>query len=285
MKSADGAQGGRFVVEGRIRVARYATNTRGRDFVVGDLHGCRALLDRLLREVNFRPESDRLFSVGDLIDRGPESMSCLDLLDEPWCHGVLGNHEVMLIDFFSRALALGGRVVWEEEHDFLRNGGGWVRRELVEGGARVGPRLMEVLNQLETLPHLIVVGSGPERFHVVHAELLRPSGASPPVYLDEDIDRGFAHLEVNEQGRLIEVVSWSRHLMGRGGNTALPETVEGLSTTYCGHTPGFDLRRVASHVCIDTGAYLPYLFAEERGHGWGLTLVEPRTGAVYKAEP
>jgi hypothetical protein len=108
MKSADGAQGGRFVVEGRIRVARYATNTRGRDFVVGDLHGCRALLDRLLREVNFRPESDRLFSVGDLIDRGPESMSCLDLLDEPWCHGVLGNHEVMLIDFFSRALALGG---------------------------------------------------------------------------------------------------------------------------------------------------------------------------------
>ena len=42
---------------------------------------------------------------------------------------------------------------------------------------------------------------------------------------------------------------------------------------------------MASHICIDTGTYLPYLFAEERGHGWGLTLVEPRTGIFTRAEP
>lgn len=269
----------------KLRIARYPANERGRDFVVGDLHGCRALLDRLLEEVAFDPERDRLFSVGDLIDRGPESMRCLDLLDEPWCHAVLGNHEVMLIDFFARALALGGRVVWEEEHDFLRNGGGWVRRELVEGGTRVGPRLMEVLTQLETLPHLIVVGTAPERFHVVHAELVRPAGASSLVYRDKDIDRDFAHLPASERERLEEVVSWSRRLMGRGGDGSAPETVEGLSPTYCGHTPGFSPRRMASHICIDTGAYLPYLFAEERGHGWGLTLVEPQTGIFTRAEP
>ncbi len=271
--------------EEKPRVARYEANRRGRDFVVGDLHGCRVLLDRLLREVDFHPDRDRLFSVGDLIDRGPESMRCLDLLDEPWCHGVLGNHEVMLTDFFARAMALGGRVVWEEEHDFLRNGGGWVRRELVEGGTLIGPRLMEVLAQLQTLPHLIVVGAGPERFHVVHAELLRPTGGVSPVYLDDDIDRGFEHLTAAERGRLEEAVSWSRRLMGRGGNTTLPAVIEGLSPTYCGHTPGFELRRIASHICIDTGAYLPYLFGEERGHGWGLTIVEPRTGALYRAEP
>lgn len=271
---------------GAMRVARYPANARGRDFVVGDLHGCRALLDRLLDEVAFDPERDRLFSVGDLIDRGPESMRCLDLLDEPWCHAVLGNHEVMLTDFFSRALALGGRVVWEDEHDFLRNGGGWVRRELVEGGTRVGPRLMEVLDQLETLPHLIVVGEGAGRFHVVHAELLRPPGSPVPVYLDEDIDRAFVHLAPDEQGRLVDTIAWSRRLMGRENRgREIPPLQPGLSPTYCGHTPGFEIRTLLSHVCIDTGAYLPYLFAEERGHGWGLTLVEPASGQVHRAEP
>jgi serine/threonine protein phosphatase 1 len=271
--------------EHQPRVVRYPANTRGRDFVVGDLHGCRVLLDRLLHEVGFAPDRDRLFCVGDLIDRGPESMRCLDLLDEPWCCSVLGNHEVMLLDFFSRAVALGGRVVWEEEHDFLRNGGGWVRRELVEGGTRIGPRLLEVLAQLQTIPHLIVVGEGPERFHVVHAELVRPGGGSSPVYRDEDIDRGFVHLPVAERERLVEAMSWSRVLMARKATLSFPPVIEGLSPTYCGHTPAFEVRRLASHICIDTGAYLPYLFAEERGHGWGLTLAEPKTGRLFRVDP
>ena len=42
-------------------------------YIVGDLHGCRALLDEQLLAVNFDTRRDLLVSVGDLIDRGPDS--------------------------------------------------------------------------------------------------------------------------------------------------------------------------------------------------------------------
>lgn len=61
-------------------VIHHSTNTQGRDFIVGDMHGCRAMIDTLLAHVGFDGSRDRLFSVGDLVDRGPDSEGCLDLL-------------------------------------------------------------------------------------------------------------------------------------------------------------------------------------------------------------
>ena len=72
-------------------------NDRGRDFCIGDLHGCRQMLDQLLTAVDFDPQRDRLFSVGDLIHRGPESAACLCLAEQPWFFPVMGNHEAMQI--------------------------------------------------------------------------------------------------------------------------------------------------------------------------------------------
>lgn len=61
-----------MVVSTRI-LQRFAVNQSGRDFAVGDIHGCFSKLEAALRRVGFIPEKDRLFSVGDLVDRGPES--------------------------------------------------------------------------------------------------------------------------------------------------------------------------------------------------------------------
>lgn len=77
-------------------LCRHPANTAGRDFVVGDLHGCVDVLRALLHDIRFDPARDRLFSVGDLVDRGPASETTLDLLDRPWCHVVRGNHEEVL---------------------------------------------------------------------------------------------------------------------------------------------------------------------------------------------
>ena len=49
-------------------VWHHSVNRKGRDFIVGDLHGCVDALRYLLREIAFDPASDRLFSVGDLVD-------------------------------------------------------------------------------------------------------------------------------------------------------------------------------------------------------------------------
>ena len=66
-------------------------------WVVGDLHGCRRELDLLLEQHKFDPQQDLLISVGDIIDRGPDSLGCLALLQEPWFRCVRGNHEEMAL--------------------------------------------------------------------------------------------------------------------------------------------------------------------------------------------
>ena len=74
---------------------RFAQNTVGRDFAVGDIHGCFTELQRGLEAIGFDPSTDRLFSVGDLVDRGPESHLALQWLHKPWFHAICGNHDFM----------------------------------------------------------------------------------------------------------------------------------------------------------------------------------------------
>ena len=84
-------------------------------WVVGDIHGCFSLLMAKLRLCHFDPWQDLLVSVGDVIDRGPDSLSCLKLLRKRWIIAVRGNHEQMGLD----ALATGEQFLW------FMNGGSW----------------------------------------------------------------------------------------------------------------------------------------------------------------
>lgn len=74
-------------------------NLLGKDYVVGDLHGCYRELKTLLKFVDFDIEKDRLFCVGDLIHRGQYSEKCMKLLKErnsrgeKWFYSVVGNHD------------------------------------------------------------------------------------------------------------------------------------------------------------------------------------------------
>ncbi len=61
----------------------YPANEDGRDFVVGDIHGEYDQLMEALDHQNFDKDHDRLFSVGDLIDRGPKSVDVVMLAVEP----------------------------------------------------------------------------------------------------------------------------------------------------------------------------------------------------------
>ena len=98
---------------------RFDHNVDGRDFVVGDLHGCYDMFQAELNKVNFDFEIDRMFSVGDLIDRGTQNIECLDLLHQPWFHAVKGNHEDMFYNCFMHG----------EENIYLVNGGQWTNSQ------------------------------------------------------------------------------------------------------------------------------------------------------------
>jgi bis(5'-nucleosyl)-tetraphosphatase (symmetrical) len=68
-------------------------------YAVGDLQGCLQPLQCLLREVAFDPSKDHLWLVGDLVNRGPQSLATLRFLfamrDSLTC--VLGNHDLHLL--------------------------------------------------------------------------------------------------------------------------------------------------------------------------------------------
>jgi hypothetical protein len=99
---ARGAQDERFASASATmtRVLHLPINRAGRDFVVGDIHGCYSLLDDGLRAVGFDPGCDRLFALGDLIDRGPESDLTARFLRRPGIHSILGNHEAIVLDLY-----------------------------------------------------------------------------------------------------------------------------------------------------------------------------------------
>jgi hypothetical protein len=64
-----------------------------RTLVIGDVHGCLAELDALLRAADHAPRRDRLVFLGDLLDRGPDPVGVLRRARELRAECVLGNHE------------------------------------------------------------------------------------------------------------------------------------------------------------------------------------------------
>ncbi|MEH6587187.1 MAG: symmetrical bis(5'-nucleosyl)-tetraphosphatase [Halioglobus sp.] len=68
-------------------------------YVVGDIQGCLQPLKCLLKQVDFNPETDVLWSVGDAVNRGPKCLKTLRFLYEMRSSlvMVLGNHDLHLL--------------------------------------------------------------------------------------------------------------------------------------------------------------------------------------------
>jgi bis(5'-nucleosyl)-tetraphosphatase (symmetrical) len=63
-------------------------------WLVGDVQGCARELDELLRRVRFDPGRDELWCLGDLVNRGPDSLAALRLWRDVGGRSLLGNHDI-----------------------------------------------------------------------------------------------------------------------------------------------------------------------------------------------
>lgn len=132
-----------------------------RIFIIGDIHGCAATLRRLV-DGTLRPlPADRIYLLGDLIDRGPDSKGVLDFIFELRERGlsvtsIRGNHEEMCLQ---SGLDLHYRELWKA------NGGiATLASFLADGPGDIPKRYHDFL---ESLPFYILL----EDFVIVHAGL------------------------------------------------------------------------------------------------------------------
>lgn len=241
-------------------VTHYPTNEAGRDFIVGDLHGCYDEMQDLMEHVLFDINKDRLFSVGDLIDRGPKSVECLQMLDEPYFFAVKGNHE----DMMYKALV---RNSWEWQRIWMNNGGTWAFN------LTFGKTLAE--KYIEPLPLIITVGKGETRFNIVHAEIFEDGD----VIGDWNIDNWKFKAD---NATMFERVMWGRDIVK--APLGFKKLHEGLSTTYCGHTPLRKWLKKFGHTFIDTGAVYTVM-KPGTNTDCHLTMVEHAAKKVYKYFP
>lgn len=70
-------------------------------WIIGDVHGCFDPLQQLLETIDYDISHDELWFVGDIVNRGPQSLACLRFVKKVVEAGrgrmVLGNHDVHLL--------------------------------------------------------------------------------------------------------------------------------------------------------------------------------------------
>lgn len=204
-------------------------NKIGTDYIIGDLHGCYDTLQFALRRVGFNPEKDRLFSVGDLVDRGSQSEECAQLLAEPWFYAVIGNHEQMAIDCVD--------CPRYDQFCYHANGGQWFM-DL--------PFSMQkhYADEFRKLPVAITIGN---KYGIVHADPLFADWEKVAELLGSpDFTRDNFPLEYDN---ILNGFVWSRAKIQYRDQTV----IENIGTVFCGHTPVKEPEMHGNVRYIDTG--------------------------------
>lgn len=210
-------------------VITHGPNLAGRDFIVGDIHGAYALLDDALAHVEFDGARDRLFSTGDLVDRGPASESALRYLQQPWFHPVLGNHEAMYLDYYrdgprpeadlAAFCANNARQWWETTSERFRS---------------------DFLGQISRLPYIREVHVGTRTIGILHAEPLDCDWTTLKALIRSRRDGDWAR----------EHLLWSRNYFRQ--NAAI--SVADIDWIYVGHNSVALPAQIANILYIDTNA-------------------------------
>jgi len=164
--------------------------------------------------------------VGDLTDRGPDNIKCLELIKEDWFFPVLGNHEDLLMDTY-----IDGCVISRAIH--YRNGGEW-------SGNIMPEKMIFYANQINNeVPLTISIDTPKGKVGISHAQ--------PPV-------RDWDLCENSElKDNAIQTSLWARSLISLASEDEWE--CKNVALTIHGHTPVKKVSRVGNAIFIDRGSY------------------------------
>jgi serine/threonine protein phosphatase 1 len=210
------------------KIKYFELNTKGRDYVIGDVHGRYDLVYEALKMANFKEDVDRLFCVGDLIDRGEFSDHVLEFLSLPCVHAIRGNHEDILLGLYNSGEPSEERIAYIGEAIGLT----WWLEVPIE-------RRIQILRSLAQLPLVAEIETLRGTVGLIHGDL------DPKLSWQE-----FKQEVENGNDDVIHEALWGRTRLGEN----IEEHVEGIGRIYVGHTVQESVRKLANVVAIDTGA-------------------------------
>ncbi|QMI49794.1 metallophosphoesterase [Burkholderia sp. MBR-1] len=225
-------------------VQRFARNKNGRDFVVGDIHGCYDQVWEAMRAVDFKPEADRLFSLGDLLDRGPGSRRVRRFLEQPYVRAIRGNHDDEFVQLYAegvpddRVLQAYMNVIGDS------NGMSWWLD--VPHDER-----LQIVSRLARLPYVIELQTARGLVGLVHAEV--PIGWDWATFT--------ARISAGDE-YATKSATWGRKRAERGDDSG----VHGIDRMFVGHKIHAAPRRLGNVFYIDTGAFVSVLDPGREGH-------------------
>ena len=220
---------------------RFERNNLGRDFAVGDIHGHFSQLQKKLDEIGFNPDVDRLFSVGDLVDRGAECELAPEWIYKPWFHPVRGNHDDYVCRYDTCDIG-----------NWIQNGGIWF-------SALTEPEMGDFAVMFRDLPVAIEVETKSGLVGLVHADCPFPSWTT----LKKNLQGGA------EGGQLRSIKNccmWSRRRVELSDDTG----VAGIKALVVGHTPDINPVILGNVYHIDTMGWRPQ-------HGGRFTIINLET--------
>ena len=210
-------------------------------YVMPDIHGCYDEYLSMLEKISFS-DSDTLYIVGDVIDRGKEPVMCLlEVMAAPNIHMLIGNHEHMMLTAFASDFAADDLEHWCEQ-----NGGTITLTQLHSAFEPSPEKLGKTISYVADLPYYLEVEVNDKKYLLVHAGIRINKSRGKSQQTLEEI------LKVQTQMDMV----WMREEFY--DRKALP-----THTIIFGHTPSIYLNRSSfgiwhdkrhkDKICIDGG--------------------------------
>jgi len=247
-------------------------NKLGNDYIVGDIHGHYSNLLTLLDHIKFDNSIDRLFSVGDIIDRGPNSSNMIQLLDQPWFFSCMGNHEFMMIQ----------SILHHNDsytNCWLNNGGDW-------SNYIPNNKLITLANKLTNLPLIISIiddNNPTNNFNITHAELLNINHYNEIIPITNNDILNWNFNKQNEDNILWGNTIILSHYYNKSYQSINTKFHDNLTLTYTGHSIPKTYQPIIlqSHLYIDTGCSMQsknFQFSSQ----FKLTIISPTSNTVHQ---